>query len=456
MKSSMPKSPDVAAIVSDLVLAALTRKVASGEAWDYGWSHVDYRRSPAAAMTHGDGVGVQLNASGIEAFERATNRLLSSRVVRDCYDVEEFWGAMASVVGKLPLSADAKELSSKIERQIRQIIDPPKSLVVSPVANIAPPLATLDFGSLIVGHFDERFRKLLSSRVGRAVFTRPNMDLWWAGSHEAGRLKGEPVTLLAYMGESQLDRAISDAGEALENLISIALMLQADLDSLSLHSLRGDLNRPGLRGLAVDRVSLMRISESVREASREIGCQVFVDGVFGPRTTVHWYSADAFPLEKLLTETEKRTTAERLLVGSSAIDRRLLIAARWHAKAHWSFDPVDSVLALGISFDSMLSEQGPTPGRVLSERFALLDPDANNRRQRYHQFQTQYYPARSAVAHGAQRKSLGAEFVRGMAAQARWTFQRILDLTRRLAIKSEDEYKKMWEKFKWEGPGALG
>src|SRR6266566_670028 len=166
----MPKSPDVAAIVSDLVRAALTRKVVSEEAWDYGWSHVDYRRSPAAAMTHRDGVGVRLDSSGIEAFERATDRLLSSQAVRLRYDVEEFWGVVASMVGTLPLSADAKELGSKFERRIRQILDPPKSLVVSPVANIAPPLAPLDFGSLIVGNFDERFKKLLSGRVGRAVF----------------------------------------------------------------------------------------------------------------------------------------------------------------------------------------------------------------------------------------------------------------------------------------------
>ena len=452
----MSKDPDIAAIVSDLVGAALTRKVVSEEAWDHGWSQVDYRRSPAAAMTHRKGVGVRLDASGIEAFERATKCLLSSQAVRLRYDVEEFWGVMAAMVGKLPLNADAKELGTKIEQLIGRITNPANSLVVCPVANIVPPLAPLDVGSLIVGNFDERFRQLLSSRMGRAMFTRPNMDLWWAsGSYDLGGPKEDSATLLAYTGESQLDRAIRDAGEAFENLVSIALMLQTDLDSLSLYSLRGDLNRPGLRGLVVDRSSLVKLSERVRETSREIGCPIFVDGVFGPRTTMDWYGADPFPLERLLTEPEKRTTAERLLSRSTAIDRRLLVAARWHAKAHWSFDPVDCVLALGISFDSMLSEQGPTPGRVLSERFALLDPVPGNRRQRYRRFQTEYYSARSAVAHGAQKEFLETDFVRGMAAQARWTFQRILDLTQRLAIKSEDEYKKMWETFKWEGPAAL-
>ncbi len=454
MGGPVPKDPDIPAIVADLVHAALTRKVVPGEAWDYGWSQMDYRRSQTAAMTHNERTSVRPDLSGVEAFERATNRLLSA--VRPRYDVDEFWGVMASVVGALPLGDDAKKLASNIERQIGQILNTPKSLVVAPVANIARPLAPLDFGSLIVGTFDERLKELLSRKMGRAVFAKPNRDLWWASSPPAvAESIVQPPIVLAYMGQTQLSRAISDAGEAFENLVSIALMLQPDLDSLSLYSLRGDLNRPGLRGLTVDRLSLMGLSEKVRELSREIGCQILTDGVFGPRTTIHWYSENPFPLEKLLSEPEKRATAERLLRGSTTIDRRLLVAARWHAKAHWSFDSADTVLALGISLDSMLSEQNPSPGRILSERYALLDPDPDNRRHRYRQFQTEYYPARSSVAHGARRESLETEFVRGMAAQARWTFQQILHLTQKQAVETEDAYQKMWEAFKWEGPGAL-
>ncbi len=42
-----------------------------------------------------------------------------------------------------------------------------------------------------------------------------------------------------------------------------------------------------------------------------------------------------------------------------------------------------------------------------------------------------------------------------MAWQARWTFHRILALTQKLAVKTEDDYKKMWDAFKWKGPEAL-
>jgi hypothetical protein len=253
--------------------------------------------------------------------------------------------------------------------------------------------------------------------------------------------------VMAYVSQSQLELAINSAGDAFEDLISIALMMQPDLDALSLFSLRGDANRPGLRGLVVDRETLSKLSERVPAISREIGCQVLVDGVLGERTTLHWYSENPFPLENLLADSEKQSIAERLLLASSGIDRRLRVAARWHAKAHWSAELADAVLALGICFDSMLSEQSPSPGRVLSERYALLDADPDGRRRRY-------YPARSSVAHGAKSESLDMSFVRDMARQARWTFQRILRVTTLLGTSSEDDYQKMWESLKWNGPSA--
>src|SRR6202035_794133 len=146
-----------------------------------------------------------------------------------------------------------------------------------------------------------------------------------------------------------------------------------------------------------------------------IGCPVLVDGIFGQIISFRWYSENPFPLQLLLSPPDKRSVAEQLLLGSTAVVRRLRVAALCHAKAHWSIDLADAVLALGICFESMLAEQGPSPGRVLSERFALIDPDHNHRQGRYRQFQTEYYPARSSVAHGAKKGSLNTTFVRGMA-----------------------------------------
>jgi hypothetical protein len=109
----------------------------------------------------------------------------------------------------------------------------------------------------------------------------------------------------------------------------------------------------------------------------------------------------------------------------------------------------DAVLALGISFDSMLSEQGPTPGRIIAERFALLHPDSNLRAARYHKFQKDFYSARSSVAHGAKKKCIDAAFVRSMASEARGAFRRIIELARIRNVKTEEEYDLMFDHLKW-------
>jgi hypothetical protein len=58
---------------------------------------------------------------------------------------------------------------------------------------------------------------------------------------------------------------------------------------------------------------------------------------------------------------------------------------------------------------------------------------------------------RDAADGAVQRESLDAAFVRDMAKQARWTFQRILKLTKLFGSSSEDDYQKMWEALRWNG-----
>ena len=453
----MPNTLDMRAIVDRFVRTAQAREVTSGEPWDYGWSQESYRRSTKAAMTHDRGRSVRLQAGTVDCFEEASSALLQLQQVRTRYEVNEFWSLTASLIGKLPLGATPGELTTAIEQWIKSVLEPPDSLVVFAVANVAPLNNALDFGPLLLGHFDEPFANRLREKAGRAVLAHETREPWWMSpSDRASDPVGPPPILLAYLCPTQLHRAIDDAEEAFEDLASIALMVQLDLDALSLFSLRGDANRPGIRGLVVDRQALAKAAERNPQISRELGCPVIVDGVFGQTVSFRWYSENPFPLGQLLNNPEKGSAAERLLLGSTAVYRRLRVAARWHAKAHWSIDLADAVLALGICFDSMLTEQSPSPGRVLSERFALLDPDPDRRRRRYRQFQTEYYPARSSVAHGAKGKSLDAAFVRSMAKEARWVFQRIVNLTEALGVSTEDEYNNMYENLRWGEPSTRG
>ncbi len=441
---------DIQGIIDQFVRAAQGRELTSCEPWDYGWSQANYRRSATAAITHHGGASVKLQPIAVDCFEEACGALLQLQQVHQCYEVNEFWSLAASLVGRLPFRSTPDELATVIEQWIKSVLEPPDSFVVLPVANIASLDNVFHIGLLLLGHFDQRFVDRLREKVGRDVLSHMPREPWWMSPAETALdAAGPPPILLAYTCRTQLERAVQDAEEAFEDLASIALMVHLDLDALSLFSLRGDANRPGIRGLVVDRKALAKATERNLQVSREIGCPVLVDGIFGQTISFRWYSEDSFPLEQLLIPDAKRSVAERLLLGSTAVDRRLRVAARWHAKAHWSIDLADAVLALGICFDSMLAEQGPSPGRVLSERFALLDPDPNRRRSRYRQFQTEYYPARSSVAHGAKKRSLNTAFVRGMAREARWVFQRIVELTETLGICTEDEYNNMYENLRW-------
>ena len=148
--------------------------------------------------------------------------------------------------------------------------------------------------------------------------------------------------------------------------ISLALMFNLDLDALSLYSLRGDAYRPGIRGLAVDRIFLAEVAKTilVSRANSSLLSTLMVS--FHPQSLFTGYGEAAFPLESLLPEDNKRK-AEGIL-GSSPIYQRLRVAARWHAKVIGVFDTADAVLALGISFDALLSEEGNrTPGRAIAE-----------------------------------------------------------------------------------------
>jgi hypothetical protein len=258
----------------------------------------------------------------------------------------------------------------------------------------------------------------------------------------------EDVVLLAHFGPSQFDRAFRDTQESLENLVSLALVLEPDLDGQRLYSLRGDAHRPGIRGLVVDRQSLSSWVQVSPSLSRDLGAEIVLSGAFGSTVTHRWYGGDPFPLNALLG-VDRLAEAQRVLLGRSNVHRRLQVAARWHAKAHWSLDVEDAVLALGIAFESLLSEANPSSGRVLGDRFALLAPSASERAARYRLFTKEYYSARSSIAHGAKRSDVDHLFARRMAKDLRDTFRRIANLTMAETIGSEEAFGQMFDNMKW-------
>jgi hypothetical protein len=128
---------------------------------------------------------------------------------------------------------------------------------------------------------------------------------------------------------------------------------------------------------------------------------------------------------------------------------RFRTAARWYAKAHWSSSREDEVLNLGIALDALLGEKGGSPGRVLADRFALLERDPSQRASRAKQF-SDFYSARSAVAHGAGTGEFKEPYLgRRMAKSVRWVVRELLVLMKATNAKTEDEHRRIFDDLKW-------
>jgi hypothetical protein len=433
-------------IAKSLIEAALTRQFTSDEAWDHGWCVADYRRSAGAAVSHDTSRRVNLSAEGVAAFEGAMHQLFKLAEVRDLYDAEELWGVVAGIIGALPMPSTEAVLEGQLNDHLKRLATPPDSVVVVPIANLNPGQTLIEAGPLLIGRLGDEWRRRLKERAGEHEALSDSRQPWWQALTDDST--EQDVVLLAHFGRSQLDRAFRDTEETFENLVALALVLESDLDGRRLYSLRGDSHRPGIRGLAVDRLSLRTIAVTSPKLFRDLAAEVLVSGISGTNVRQKWYGEDPFPLHELL-EAERLAEARRLLTGRASVHNRLRLAARWHAKAYWSSEVEDAVLALGIGFEALLSEGNPSPGRVLGERFAFLAPLPSDRPARYKLFTHEYYAARSSIAHGAKRTNIDGKFARRMAKDLRQTFLRIASLTSAQSVESEDAYGRLFDTLKW-------
>jgi hypothetical protein len=195
----------------------------------------------------------------------------------------------------LPLKTSGLKIKAFVEERLNRLLNPPDSLVLLPVANVAPLKSILDVGPLLIGHYSEAFEQLLSKKSGTG-FMQVSKRPWWQTGTDVISTSQSPI-ILACKGQVQLDKAVERAKLIFDDLTNLALMTQEDLDGLSLYSLRGDTNRPGIRGLVIDRTGLSKQIKNTPELEHEFYSTVVIDGFLGPHTTYHSYGEDPFPLE---------------------------------------------------------------------------------------------------------------------------------------------------------------
>lgn len=444
LRTNIGTVPDyVTRTVEQLLVEAAAAVVpieTENEPWEYGWCVESYRRSGRAALPSPSGT-VTIGPSGLDCYEESVRRLARESAIRERWDSEELWGLVATLV---VATAAANDPLSFVTRNVERLREAGPSLVVMPIANVTWASPPMQVAGGVFGALENDFLDAVASSANG----RPNLSDAAAGDWvqlqrnpqrgEAESSATRDVVVAAWWTVAQARLATELATRWLEDICCLVLLLRRGGRGPQPWSLRGDHNRPGARGLAVERSTLQAVLGANPHGAMDLAFQpLALSPTFGAHRPVHWYSADPVPLDELLLDAgQDRLTAA---LDSSAVAKRLRVAARWYADGHWSRDADDAALALGVALDAIVGSRSALPGRVMAQRFALLDEVPSRRRGRVARY-NEVFAVRSAVAHGGQPSRLTEEgFVRSVADDVRCAADRLLEFGRLFPSSSEAE-----------------
>ena len=421
--------------------AAETAQIApDARPWDYGWCVEDYRRSADAAISSPQGP-IRLSLDGVRATEELHSLLAKRLQVRECWDLEELWGLLASIVSVVYLSAKKEERATEL---IGRILSTQPSLVVFPISNISWNSAPMKVGKkTVIGTLDSTFIEAIAALGGRARSHKGQV-----ADYLDGLTNRHPRVGFATLVRGQRNKADSQAERRLQLLVDLTILLVPDKNDRNLWSLRGDTNRPGVRGIFLDRSA---VEAGLSESGDQVelyATPLIIDGV-GESRRHRWRHEDPIPLSDLLQEKLLRDAVERCLEQEGGILRRLHVASRWFADSYWASIPDDAALAAGVALDALLGSKSGLPGRAMRERYALLEADAAIRPRRAREY-WEFYSVRSSIAHGGESSRLGdSGYLRSMQELVSWTAWRLLAAQARFAISSENELEALFEDLRW-------
>ncbi len=286
--SSMPRQrhPEIDGL---FVRAAESVIPAPGrEPWTYGWGYADYRRSPEAALDSPDGP-VTMSDDGRQAFEQALEALLKEDEINLRWEVQDFWFLMASFAVHL---AGVQDRPSAIASGLRRVRTAPRALVVLPLANVSwngPPVALAD---VLLGLAQEDFIRgtaNLGEQQDPSIAAALEEYIDDRLGHDA------PVVLFACRTEGQGHLAVKQAERRLHTVLDLIILMGVNRPEYGYSSQRSPVNRPGIRGLAIDREAMEKHLDA--RGGAELAAQPFVSSPMGVRQSVHWYSADPLRLD---------------------------------------------------------------------------------------------------------------------------------------------------------------
>ncbi|MGW2520016.1 hypothetical protein ACWC09_23960 [Streptomyces sp. NPDC001617] len=427
---------------TELVLVAVAAAEDSDNPrpWDYGWCSESYRHSQAAAISSPNG-SVRLSIEGVERLEELHALLAKQSQVRDRWNLEELWGFLATLIA-FAYKSDEKE---KVARGLlARIIYTEPSLVVFPVSNIAWSGEPLRVGKKnVIGLLDDAFLDAVQNLGGRAQAHKDRIAAY------VSELKHrEPRVGFAALVPGQRGKARKQAARNLQVLVDLTMMLVTNKGDRNLWSLRGDTNRPGLRGITLDRKAIEAGLRESGDHAELISNPLVVDAI-GSNGGIQWRGEEPIPLKELLADHPLYNAVEKCLAQENSFLRRLHVAARWFAESYWASAQDDAALAAGVALDALLGSKSALPGRAMKERYALLEPDPRARSERAKEYE-EIYSARSVVAHGGEvRKLSEGNFLREMQDSVTWTAWRLLDAHATFSISAEKEFESLFEEIRW-------
>lgn len=382
------------------------------------------------------------------SWEALVEILIRDPKIRERWEPDEFWGLAASltVAAHDRMPAERQDFLSANLRRLR---DAGPALTIQLVANATWGFAPMQLGSVVVGDAGEDL--IIAARAlaaGRAFITDAQQEKWLA-DQVTPRLNGtgaRPVAICSWTAGQQ-DKAISDTERALRDIVDLPLLLERDLVAHEIHR-RGQVNRPGVRGLTVDRGALEGAASTGALSIELAAVPLLVTTAFGGGQRVHWFSSEPLPLGRLYSQPYLQA-AIRQCFDDGPIPRRIRTAARWYSEAHYTEAADDSALALGVSVDAMLSGNQAMPGGAMADRFAMLHRDPMVRKKARKRY-LDAYGIRSSVAHGGASSKLGdqsalTEYFQ-LARDAAW---HLLDLQEVFGPKTEGELNDLFDDLRF-------
>jgi hypothetical protein len=385
-------------------------------------------------------------------FEKAVGVLKSSESIKSCWDAAELWSVVASAVIAASVEHDRK---ASIRARIKHVLSVRKTLVAMVVSNTRwfGPLANL--GDCNVGVLDDNFvQHLKGMRTlldGEGAILPVDLydaliDDWRSRTEARYGFDAEPICVYAGIVPRCGSRATSESIARFNNLCDLTLLFSRQPEAIGAIPLRGPTNRPGLRGLRLDRRALHSVLEGA--ADGELLADILYTSTLRFGNHTYWYSADPFNLEDALAKAEIREPTLYHLFRDEPVSKRVRVAARWYSEAFWSDQRNDAVLRLGIAFDALLGSKAGVPSGVLAERFAFLERDVSKREDAARLFK-RYYSMRSAIVHGGAPSEVDISTILSIMENVRLVADRLEAIDRAIPLHSEDDIAKMFEALRW-------